>query len=183
MSEAVIWPIEGSEQELAIDESASGADIIPFTNRTELPFNKVTQQELTDYIGQTAKNIGIGLEIGWSENYGICFYFFGDEDIASFDELLCQFELEQAGENWNPNNPGASGLLALSELPKQEVVLILSDEQEGSFMSVKACDRVRCLTPFHDTSTSSSDSQIDKLNRYNFADFLLSNDEEVISAA
>lgn len=172
MSEAVVWPIVGSEQELPIDKSEVEADIIPFPNRTGLLFNKVTEQELTDYIGQAAKNIGVGLNLGWSESYGICFNFSDDESISRFDELLCQFEQQQAGKHWNPQNPGASARFCLTELPASEIIYLLAEDQDQEQMRVKPSYKTVCLTPFIEAEDNPG-TRADKINRYDFADFLL----------
>lgn len=182
MSEAVSWPQPGSEQELHSDEpEVQQADIIPFPNRTGLLFNKATEQELVDYIGQAAKGLGINLDLGWSGNYGICYHFATSDDIDNFDNLTSFFEEEMAGDSWDGHNPALSALLCLEELPEDATISLHGYSGEA----IPADARSFYLAPhwalcarMQDQAAPEELNLIDKLNKYDFADFLLRKHEE-----
>jgi hypothetical protein len=189
MSEAVVWPILGSEQEPGCDAPNTvldEADIIPFPNSTELFFNKVTEQELVDYIGQTAKNLGIKIELGWSENFGIVYRCASFEDYDSFNDLLIAYEDSQEGAAAYHMASGAE-IMVLTEIPEGEVIHIPTNndqtDMETEFTQIKSDDLVyRLVSPqTYRAAITNQEFGIsgelvteytDKINKYGFAGFI-----------
>lgn len=66
------------------------------TNLTGLEFDNITEQELVDYIGERAIQLGINLKLVWSEEEGICYQFESYDDIDNMNELFDEREAEAA---------------------------------------------------------------------------------------
>lgn len=189
MSEAVVWPILGSEQGPAYDAPSiepEEADIIPFPNSTGLFFNMVTEQELVDYIGQTAKNLGINIELGWSENSGIVYRCASFKDYDSFNDLLIAYEDAQEGAAVYHMASGAE-IMTLIEVPEGEVIHIPTginqSDEEMKFTQIMSDELVyKLISPqtYRAAITNrefgiSGDSvteYTDKINKYGFAGFI-----------
>jgi hypothetical protein len=189
MSEAVVWPILGSEQEPAYDAPSTEpeeADIIPFRNSTGLFFNMVTEQELVDYIGQTAKNLGINIELGWSENSGIVYRCASFKDYDSFNDLLIAYEDAQEGAAGYYSAAGAE-IMILTEVPEGEVIHLPADidqtNEEPKFTQIISDDLVYKLVSPQTYRAAITNREFgisgdvvtehtDKINKYGFAGFI-----------
>src|SRR5947209_2787789 len=93
---------------------------VPGPNETGLDFLTTTEQELVHRVFEKAQDLGVDLEVGWSEEHGICIRFGGLSGQDPFIELLGDYE------NDNQQNKK----FAIKEL-KPEAKVFFAEDSKG----------------------------------------------------
>lgn len=200
MSEAIRVPFADSSAECCPAGSEEQTYVTPLRteiqgmptgliekNATGLDFDTTTPEEFIDYIGQTAKYLGVGLELVCSERGEICFQFASSEEEDKFLDLLTDREEEaqrHLARKYNSSNPCEATLFMFDEVLEQTMYGVRKTGAENytyegyGFRSNQLTLRLESEINENQRSIWGGGEFADKRNLYYFAGYLINKLQE-----